>query len=428
MTTGRDQTSDSFRDCGKEITKVTRSGVTVRVFGATRKSVQSYVLAYYLADERQRETFRGTLDAAKTRAEEIAKMIGSQQAANGVLPQSDVQTYLSAVASLKQISVTLPAAVAEYIAARQRIGNRPLADAADYYARHACLDMPQKSLAEVAQEMLDAKKTDGVSQIYRQQLLYAIQPACDVLTKPIAEISTAEIDDYLRSLTGASRSRHNVRSALVSVFEFAKSRGYIPNDRATAAMLSSRVRVKTGDVEIFSVKEMTALLGAADANMLPVLVLGGFCGIRSAEILRLDWKDVNFEQKHINISSAKAKTPQRRIVPLLPNALEWLSPYHNRTGPIVPYAKQRVNEMLSACAKSVDVTWKRNALRHSFASYRLAQINDAPKVSYEMGNSPQMIFRHYRELVTPQDAAAWWSISPKQAENIVPMSRQRATA
>jgi len=39
----------------------------------------------------------------------------------------------------------------------------------------------------------------------------------------------------------------------------------------------------------------------------------------------------------------------------------------------------------------------------------------------EMGNSPQMIFKHYREFVTPRDAAAWWAIMPKTPANVLPM-------
>ena len=51
--------------------------------------------------------------------------------------------------------------------------------------------------------------------------------------------------------------------------------------------------------------------------------------------------------------------------------------------------------------------WKHNAMRHSFISYRLAEVNDTAKVSLEAGNTPQMIFKHYRELVRPADAQIW---------------------
>ena len=43
---------------------------------------------------------------------------------------------------------------------------------------------------------------------------------------------------------------------------------------------------------------------------------------------------------------------------------------------------------------------------------RLADIQAAAQVALEAGNSPQMIFSNYRELVTPQDAETWFAIVP----------------
>ena len=65
--------------------------------------------------------------------------------------------------------------------------------------------------------------------------------------------------------------------------------------------------------------------------------------------------------------------------------------------------------------------WKHNALRHSFISYRVAAIQNVNQVALEAGNSPQMIFRHYRELVRPADAKAWFGIEPKVAANVTTM-------
>jgi len=44
----------------------------------------------------------------------------------------------------------------------------------------------------------------------------------------------------------------------------------------------------------------------------------------------------------------------------------------------------------------------------------VAETQDVAKVSLEAGNSPQMIFKHYRELVQPKEAKAWFAISPKE--------------
>ncbi len=40
----------------------------------------------------------------------------------------------------------------------------------------------------------------------------------------------------------------------------------------------------------------------------------------------------------------------------------------------------------------------------------------AAEVALEAGNSPQMIFKHYRELVTEKAAKAWFAITPEVAK------------
>jgi len=46
-------------------------------------------------------------------------------------------------------------------------------------------------------------------------------------------------------------------------------------------------------------------------------------------------------------------------------------------------------------------------------------------VALEAGNSPQMIFRHYRELATLEQARAWFAIAPETAANVVSIAAAR---
>jgi hypothetical protein len=59
--------------------------------------------------------------------------------------------------------------------------------------------------------------------------------------------------------------------------------------------------------------------------------------------------------------------------------------------------------------------WQENGLRHSFISYRLAVLNDTAKVALEAGNSEEVIFTSYREVVTPEVAKAWFAVAPSQS-------------
>jgi hypothetical protein len=86
--------------------------------------------------------------------------------------------------------------------------------------------------------------------------------------------------------------------------------------------------------------------------------------------------------------------------------------------------------MIGRARKAATIAeWPHNALRHSFASYRLAATQDAPRVALELGHSgsPQLVFSHYREVVTPEDAERYWQIRPAtEAINVVSFTANEA--
>ena len=75
-------------------------------------------------------------------------------------------------------------------------------------------------------------------------------------------------------------------------------------------------------------------------------------------------------------------------------------------------AGDKKSEGGSQKSEIAEFKWKHNALRHSFISYRVAQVQNVAQVALEAGNSPQMIFQHYRELVRPDAAKAWFGLMP----------------
>ena len=143
----------------------------------------------------------------------------------------------------------------------------------------------------------------------------------------------------------------------------------------------------------------------------------------------MDWREVNLAEGFIEVKASKAKTAARRIVPVLPNLAKWLVPCAATSGRVVPfddfgYQQQELcREIREEGGKLVRPAfkWKTNALRHSFISYRVADIKDVPQVALEAGNSPRMVFTNYRQLVSERAAKAWFSIVPGTAENVVAM-------
>jgi hypothetical protein len=53
-----------------------------------------------------------------------------------------------------------------------------------------------------------------------------------------------------------------------------------------------------------------------------------------------------------------------------------------------------------------------NGCRHSFGSYRMADIKKVYQVAVEMGNSPAMVKKHYFQAVTKAESGRFWAIRP----------------
>ena len=170
---------------------------------------------------------------------------------------------------------------------------------------------------------------------------------------------------------------------------------------------------------------MAAVLSHATPQIAPCLALAAFAGLRSEEILRLEWADVTRRPGFIEVAAHKAKTAARRLVPITDNLAHWLRPSRPSEGLVWPDTKHMFFKVRLSVATQAGIKWKPNILRHSFISYRLAEIQDVNRVALEAGNSPQMIFRHYRELATPDQARTWFEIKPKSPANVVHLKLAR---
>ena len=69
-------------------------------------------------------------------------------------------------------------------------------------------------------------------------------------------------------------------------------------------------------------------------------------------------------------------------------------------------------EQLCGCAKAAGLVWKHNGLLYSYISCRVAETKNVNEAALEAGNSPEIIFQHYRELVTSEAAKQWCGIRP----------------
>jgi integrase len=435
---------------------VRQGSVVVKIYRTPSHGCDSYTLSYYQDGVRKRPTFT-ELQAARDEANVIVNRLGNSDADILTLTSADRSAYLRARQLLDPLGVPVENAAAEFVQAKQVLGEVPLLQAAEFYMKRHPARIPPRPVMEVADEMLKLKESDGLSEEYLRHLRYDLKKFAAAFHGNIGTVMGPDIDKWLRGLGVSPRTRNNLRASVQTLFAFAKAQRYLPkdHDEIESVMLAKNT---VSEIEIFTPKEMAEILAHADKRLISFLALGAFAGIRHAEIQRLEWTDIHFDGGIIEIRAAKAKTASRRTVPILDNLRAWLWPHRQEAGLVcggldtkneIPALVQTINEARRALwvktrrvreeklkatenrarensattkakappgAETAEIEgwpafmWKHNALRHSFISYRVAEIQNVAQVSLEAGNSPQIIFKHYRELVRPAAAKEWFAI------------------
>lgn len=101
---------------------------------------------------------RATREEATKRAEEVATAIHSQKAAGVTLTGADRDSQARSLEVLEPFVVTLYDAVDAYAKTRHKLQKASLNEAVDFYLRHHPTNLPAKTVKEVADELLAAKK------------------------------------------------------------------------------------------------------------------------------------------------------------------------------------------------------------------------------------------------------------------------------
>jgi len=307
--------------------------------------------------------------------------------------------------------------------------------------KRMCPEGGTKKVHEVAREFVLIKERRSAKGDLKERSLRDARARAEMLAALLGDSNINEISgkDLKRSLLGIGRSfrtLRNYRSIWSEVFKFAKQRKYIlDNPFDDLSKEDIKEIVGSGDdwnaPGILEVKEAELLLNTAHSSpelqLLPAIVLGLFCGIRTEEIKQLKWGNLNLDASdpHLIVPREIAKKRRMRRVEIPTNAAEWLLQCTDKSGPITPNRfendyQRRFRSLLIRCGFIEKVKggykshWKRNAMRHSFGTYHFALQGDPIKTSVQMGHKTgdDVLFDHYRNLATKNDAKAYFALFP----------------
>ena len=294
---------------------VRERGVSVKIYQAKRhkktkggksRRYKEFTIAYYVGNERRRETF-SDIAKAKLRAREIAVSILRGRFPVLELTNADSESYVQALNLLKPLDIPLHSAVEEYVVARSHLDGESLLSAAKEYAarRKHAVDKPVR---EVVDDLLATKQRDGLSKRYIDTLRGHLNRFADAFKTNIGSVTARVIEEWLAAQKLGPRGRNNIRTSIVTLFHFARdARGYLPKDQRTEADYLPRAKDRGGKIGILNPKQLADVIQKAPADMRLYFALGAFTGMRSSEILKLDWHDINFERGHITVAAARRR-------------------------------------------------------------------------------------------------------------------------
>lgn len=389
-----------------------RSGsVVVKIYTTkNRNGSRLYTVSHYHLGKRVRKNF-ADLDKAKAHAQSVAICIANGELHVLTLKDEDKIRYVAAQRALAPTGVSLETAAAEYADAyRQLEGRGTIGEAVKFFVAHRPKETVHKVILEIVDELLVAKEQDGCGEYYLQDLRLHLTRFGKSFSGLISNVTTARLDEWLRSQPVGPRSRNNIRSSISVLFNHARSKGYLPKDHATEADALPKAKAPPPKIGIVTPEQLTQMLVSAPSFLIPFVTIGAFAGLRHEEIQRLTWNDIDLKAGYIHVGADKAKTSQRRLVPIQPNLKGWLRAHVGEGSVSV---RRYMTRHLQNLAEAAGIKWPKNALRHSFGTYRLASTQNVHQVSDEMGNSPAIVREHYRQLVPKSEADKWWKISAK---------------
>jgi integrase len=412
------------------------------------KHYPNYRVAWTAGGRRMMKGFHRYGDAkshADTLVKDLAK--GSQVTA---LTPGQATDALAALERLQRFyvdtgrRVSLLAGISEYCEATGKLAGRPLGEAVDGYLNSVAA-VKRMDLAEAVEQFIateeprtqakDGKRADLCPKYAYNRAIRLRRFAATFANTAVCDLAKEHLDAFMAAEPVAEfshKTRNHHRAVIRQFLQWAVRKDYLAaNHRLFEADGMRAENGNTAEIQFYTLAEFKALLDASEGPMRAMIAIGGLAGLRTAELLRLTWEDTRRVENHIEVTAAKAKTRQRRLVEIVPALTEWLAPFHGLTGKICTlheitwqqhFCKVCEKAQVAVKGKMLPVERKPNGLRHAFCTYHFALHGNENLTAQQAGNSPAMLHGNYKGLATKTEAEKWFAVAPERPANIVPLA------
>lgn len=412
---------------------VESKGVRIPIYDAGNGKV---LLSYYAEGKRKLVKCKNH-ESGRKRAKELVEELAKGTAHVAAFTPKEAAVVNAAVDILHPLDIGLAEAARQVATAKEILGGFGTIEEAArlLVAERQRQQIPVKAFGKVVEEFLEEIKPPARSYRHWQDCSARLGLAAERFkTVPIMEIRTIDLENHLnkiqrrvrtkqgmKTLPGpgqktSGRNRNNYRGVLCNLFSFARRLGYLPRNVETEAEHLREAPDRDSNVAIYQPEAMQTIMDGLPDKWIPFAAIGAFAGCRGAEIHRLDWKDIDLEERHITVESSKSKTGKRRVVPISDTLYAYLEPYAQKSGWVCPHYSHdsTLSQEFTKAWDNAGIKVEKidNGFRHSYASYRIEEVKSLPQVAWEMNTSERKLRDNYLELVSAKKLLLWKKIMP----------------
>jgi integrase len=236
---------------------------------------------------------------------------------------------------------------------------------------------------------------------------------------------------WMRTIKGAPTTRKNHQKHASAFFAWCLDLDEPPIVRSPIRN-KDRIRPEHKDPFLLTPEQFAACIEWAkqynELEVLAHLCIGGFQGVRGAEIIRMSWQDLDWKNNKVHVLGPKRVLGARPRHPDMKDGLrKHLQPFALEKGAILPRKDDvedkatavhlRLGRLRKPMLKAVGISvWPRNTLRHSFKSYS-EQVYGFDQTQRDMGHTnPKMTRYGYGAdmaggfWVTEEMAKRWFAV------------------
>jgi len=351
---------------------------------------------YSQTGRRERHFFK-TKDAAETFCDQIKIKLDNFGSQAQLLTPAQTEQAVQAFEKISPFNITLNTVVEDWLARQQAASASILFEAA-----------------------MDAFKVWGKrSPSYTRSIRQTRERLVSLHGKMLNTITPEDLTLAMDEMPGSVRN-FTIR-ILGGLFNFGIKRGHCATNPCKKLDLAQREAV---EIDIYTPEEVASIFSTAeehDAELVPFLAVSFFCGIRLAEVMRLDWSAIDLHENFVKLPAAITKTRQGRHIEISDTCRAWLATHVEDSGRVIPLSPDVLRKRLGALKEIHKVRVIKHGARHCFASYWLAKHGDINQLCRFLGHDdPETTFKHYAKAATKRDAEKFWAIIPSEkGENIV---------